>query len=84
MMSELQYTQIRKAFDKNVIMKVIGLYISNAFNKVWHRVLLHKLSTYATPGSIFAMILSFLSGRSIKFIFNAHSCEFGEIKTRVP
>lgn len=58
-------------------MKAIRLYISNAFNKVRHRVLLHKLFTYATPGSIFAMILSFLSGRSINFIFNAHSCEFG-------
>ena len=47
--------------------------ISNAFVKVVHRGVLHKLSSYGICGNIHAIVKSFLSGRSLKVVVNCQS-----------
>ena len=51
------------------------LEISKAFDKVWHKGLLRKLASYGITGRTFAIIKSFLTGRSMKVVVNGQSSD---------
>ena len=55
--------KIYHALDKCGEAKLIALDISKAFDKDWHKGLLHKLRSYSVSGKFFDIIKSFLSNR---------------------
>ena len=76
--------RISEAIAKGNHTRLIALDISKAFDKVWHKGLLHKLSSYGICGNIHAIIKSFLSGRSLKVVVNGQSSEAHSINAGVP
>ncbi|MEL7340328.1 MAG: reverse transcriptase family protein, partial [Bacteroidota bacterium] len=64
--------------------RVIALDISKAFDKVWHKGLLLKLSSYGISGKVLAVIKSFLSGRSLRVVVNGQSSHAHSINAGVP
>ena len=57
--------RIAGAFNRSGATRVVALYISKAFDRVWHAGLFHKLKSYGISGQIFGLISSFLSNRGI-------------------
>ena len=55
--------RIARAFNKSGATRAKALDISNAFDRVWHAGLLHRLKSYGISGPIFSLISSFLSIR---------------------
>lgn len=64
-----------EALSKKYISRTIAFDISKAIDKVWHRWLLHKLSSYGLIGRVFLVIKSFLKGMSMKVFVNGQSSE---------
>ena len=75
--------RISEAIAKGNHTRLIALDISKAFDKVWHKGLLHKLSSYIC-GNMHAVIKSFLSGRSLKVVINGQSSDAHAINAGVP
>ena len=55
--------RIAGAFDSSGATPAVALDIFNAFDRVWHTGLLHRLKSYGISGQIFGLISSFLSNR---------------------
>ena len=64
---------IIKALDSTFEARAIALDISKAFEQVWHKGLLCKLSSYGISGRVHSIIKSFLTGRKLKVIVNGQS-----------
>ena len=62
--------RLSRALDNNFDAWVIALDISKAFDKVWHKGLLHKLEGYGINGRVLPIIKSFLTGRTMKVVIN--------------
>ena len=76
--------RISEALDRGFDTRVIALDISKAFDKVWHKGLLHKISSYGISGKVFAIIRSFLSDRSLRVVINGQSSDAYSINAGVP
>ena len=76
--------RISGALDKSCDARAIALDISKAFDKVWHKGLLHKISSYGISGRVFSVIKSFLTGRSMKVVVNGQSSGEHNINAGVP
>ena len=50
-----------RAFNRSGATRAVALDISNAFDRVWHAGLLHKVKSSGISGQIFSLISSFLS-----------------------
>lgn len=77
--------RISKPLNGSYAMRALdmtGLDISMAFDNVHHRGLGHKLSSISQR--VFAIIKSFLSGRSMKVIVNGQSSETHEFNEGMP
>ena len=57
--------RIAKAFNRSGATRAVALDISQAFDRVWHAGLLHKLKSYGNSGQVFGLITSFLSNRHL-------------------
>ena len=55
--------RIARAFNSSGATQAVALYISRAFERAGHAVLLQKLNSDGISGQIFGLILSFLSKR---------------------
>ena len=62
--------QITRAFDRSGATQAVTLDISQAFDKVWHAGLLHKLKSYGISGQIFGLISSFLSNTWLQVVLD--------------
>ena len=62
--SRLLSDRIARAFNRSGATRAMALDISNAFDRVWHAGLLHKIKSYGVSGQIFGPI-SFLSNRQL-------------------
>ena len=62
----------------------MALDISNAFDRVWHACLLHKLKSYGTSGQIFGLISSFLSNRRLRVVLDGKSSQEYPVNAGVP
>ena len=60
------------------------LYISKAFDSVWHAGLLHKLKSYGISGQIFGLISSFLSNRRLRVVLDGKSLQEYPVNAGVP
>ena len=62
----------------------MALDISNAFDRVWHASLLHKLKSYGISGQIFGLISSFLSNRRLRVVLDGKSSQEYPVNAGVP
>ena len=76
--------RISRTLDKGFDARAIALDISKAFDKVWHKGLLLKLSSYGVSGRILGIIKSFLSGRSLRVVINGQSSKTFFLERRYP
>ena len=76
--------RISEALDSTYDARTIALDISKAFDQVWHKGLLHKLSSYGISGRIYSIIKSFRSSRSMKVVVNGQSSKVHAINAGVP
>ena len=63
---------------------VVGLDISKAFDRVWHKALLSKLPSYGFTPSLCNLISSFLSDRSISVVVDGATSNAFPISSGVP
>ena len=73
-----------RALDSNLEARVIILDNSKAFDKVWHKGLLHKITNYGIKGRVYSVLKSFLTGRSMKVVVNGQSSDIYLLNTSVP
>ncbi len=78
------YNQICKAFDEKKSTCMVFCDISKAFDRVWHRGLLFKLSQHGISGNILNWINSYLHNRSQKVFVGSHFSENRLIHAGVP
>ena len=64
--------------------RAVALDISKAFDRVWHKGLLHKLATFGISGPLLAWLKSFLSGRTQRVVVNGTGSSFLPIRAGVP
>jgi retron-type reverse transcriptase len=57
---------------------------SKAFDKVWHRGLLHKLKAYGITGNLIDWFSSYSNGRRQKVVIKNNSSAYCEISAGVP
>ena len=76
--------RISEAMVGGNLAKMVALDISKAFDKVWHKGLLTKLSSYGISGKVLSVIKSFLSGRSLQVVINGQSSQAHSINAGVP
>ena len=62
----------------------VALDISKAFDKVWHRGLLHKLRSYGIGGDTHRLLASFLEDRRISVVLDGQRSSTKEINAGVP
>ena len=62
----------------------VALDISQAFHRVWHAGLLHKLRSYRISGQTFGLISSFLSNRQIRVVLVEKSSQEYPVNAGVP
>ena len=60
------------------------LYISKAFDSVWHAGLLHKLKSYGISGQIFGLFSSFLSNKWLRVVLDGESLQEYPVNAGVP
>ena len=62
----------------------LALDLSNAFNRVWHANLFHKLRSYGISDQISGLIFSFLSNRHLPVVLDGKSSQEYPVNTGVP
>ena len=76
--------RITRGFNRFGATRAVALNISNAFDKVWHTGLLHKLRSYGISGQISGLISSFLSNRWLRVVLNGKSSQEDPVNAGVP
>jgi len=67
--------RISEALDSSFEGRVIALDISKAFDQVWHRGLLRKLTSYGISGRLYSTLRSFLLGRKMRVVVNGQKSD---------
>ena len=67
--------EIYNSFDEGLEVRSVFLDISKAFDKVWHKGLLFKLSHNGISGNFFGVLSSFLSDRKQRALLNGQTSE---------
>ena len=76
--------KIVRVFNKSRATQAVALDISNAFDKVWHTGLLHKLKSYGISSQIFGLISSFLSNSRLRVVLDGKSSQEYPVNAGVP
>ena len=76
--------RVSEALDEGFMTRAVALDISKAFDKVWHRGLLLKLSRNGISGNVLGIIESFLSNRSLNVVINGQKSKAHNINAGVP
>ena len=77
---------IYKVFDGAPSLDTRGVFldISKAFDKVWHKALLHKVKCYGVEGDIYNILVNYLLNRKQRAVLNGQSSSWMEVKAGVP
>jgi hypothetical protein len=78
------YDHFCKAVSKGKEIRVVFLDISKAFDRVWHRGLLHKLKQCGISGNLLIWLKDYLTDRQQRVLVNGQSSSWGNIKAGVP
>ena len=76
--------RIVRAFNRAGTTRAVALDIANAFDRVWHTVVLHKLKSYGISGQISDVISSLLSNRRLRVVLDRKSSKEYPVNARVP
>ena len=76
--------EIYQSFDDNVEVRAVFLYISKAFDKVWHKGLIFKLNENGISDKILNIITDFLSFRKQRVVLNGQASPWVSIEEDVP
>ena len=78
------YNDVCKALDEGKEVRSVFCDISKAFDRVWHRGLLHKLSALGISGSLLRWFSSYLSSRQQRVLYAGSSSSWSSINAGVP
>jgi hypothetical protein len=78
------YDQFCKAVADGREIRVVFLDISKAFDRVWHKGLLHKLKACGITGKLLSWLKDYLSQRQQRVIVNGEHSDWGNIGAGVP
>ncbi len=78
------YNDICKALDAGKEVRAVFCDISKAFDRVWHRGLLHKLSIIGVDGPLLNWFSSYLSQRKQRVVYCNTSSQWSTINAGVP
>ncbi len=78
------YNQICKAFDEKKSTCIVFCDISKAFDRVWHRGLLHKIRQYGITGNLNNWLSNYLTDRSQKVFVSTSYSDIQDIGAGVP
>ena len=78
------YQSFYKAVDNDKEVRVAFCDISKAFNRVWHRSLLHKLADIGCPNDLFCWFSSYLSERNSVLFSTGQASDWAFIQAGVP
>ena len=76
--------RIARAVNRAGATQIVALDILEAFDRVWHAGLLHKLRSYGISGQIFGLISSFLSNRRLQVVLDGKSSQEYPVNAGVP
>ena len=78
------YDDFSSALDKRIPTQAIFFDISKAFDRVWHRGLIHKLNSVGIRGNILNWIKSYLSDRKQAVVVKGEASPFLPVTAGVP
>ena len=78
------YHVICEAVDSGKEVRVVFCDISKAFDRVWHRGLLHKLKSLGCPESLLKWFSSYLLGRRQRVVINGQASKWAYVQAGVP
>jgi len=78
------YNDIAKAVDEGSEVRAVFCDISKAFDRVWHRYLLNKLSGLGISGPLLNWFTSYLSYRKQRVVYANCSSSWSSINAGVP
>ena len=76
--------EIYNSFDEGLEVRSVFLDISKAFDKVWHKGLLFKLSQNGISGNLLDLLSSFMSDRKQRVLLNGQTSEWRNVTAGVP
>ena len=76
--------KIYKSFDDGYEVRGIFLYISKAFDKVWHNGLIYKLKQNGVSGNLLNSVIDFLDTRKQRVVLNGQYSSWASVKAGVP
>ena len=76
--------EIYNSPDEGLEVRRVFLDISKAFDKVWHKGLLFKLSQKGVSGNLLDLLSSFLSDRKQRVLLNVQTSEWRNVTAGVP
>ena len=74
------------ACDANPSLEVRGIFLdsSNAFDRVWHKGIIHKLKNNEINGNCLSLIESFLHSKYQRVVLNCQSSKWQKIDVGIP
>lgn len=78
------YNDICQALDEGKEVRVVFCDISKAFDRVWHRGLLHKLASLGIHGNLLNWFSSYLSQRRQRVVISSTSSSWSSVNAGVP
>ena len=74
----------RKGWGEKKVTQGLFLYVSSAFEKIWHNGLLAKLSQIGVEGNFFDILSSYLSDRKQIVVVDGEKSNILDLKAGVP
>ena len=78
------YSCILNSFEKKRNKLFCFCDFSKAFDKVWHKGLLHKMKAYGIDGSLLKWFENYLHARKQRVVINNSSSNIGDVSAGVP
>ena len=78
------YHTFCEAVDSGKEVRAVFCDISKAFNRVWHKGLLHKLRGIGCSENVLKWFTSYLSGRRQRVVLNGQSSDWAQVEAGVP
>ena len=76
--------RIHKALDSGKEVRVVFCDISKAFDRVWHKGLIHKLKQSGISGNLLKWFQKYLYGREQRVVINGSNSNWLPVKAGVP
>ena len=78
------YNSFCEAVDSGKEVRVIFLYVSKAFDRVWHKGLIHKLQGIGLSGEILDWFHDYLTSRQQRVVLNGKASAYKTVPAGVP